>query len=106
MHIPDGFLDAKTVLVTGALSVAGVGLALRQIRKERPADTLPAAQLARALDQDRIYLLSRLDPSLVEELDMIPLIDGGELTRLVRQHRSCIILGNAPRAQVAVEEKG
>ena len=79
--------------------------ALRQIRKERPADALPAAQLARALDQDKVYLLSRLDPSLVEELDMIPLVDGGELTRLVRQHRSCILLGNAPRAQVTVEEE-
>ena len=78
--------------------------ALRQIRKERPADALPAAQLARALEQDRVYLLSRLDPSLVEELDMIPLVHGGELARLVRQHRSCILLGNA-RAQVAVEEE-
>jgi len=28
VHIPDGFLDAKTAVVTGALSVAGVALAL------------------------------------------------------------------------------
>jgi nickel-dependent lactate racemase len=79
--------------------------ALRHIRKDRPVDALPAAQLAQALDQDKVYLLSRLDPSLVEELDMVPLAGGDELGRLVRQHRSCILLPNAPRAQVTVEEE-
>ena len=48
MHIPDGFLDAKTVLVTGALSVAGVGLALRQVRKELPPRQVPLLGLSAA----------------------------------------------------------
>ena len=48
MHIPDGFLDAKTVLVTGALSVAGVGLALRQVRKELPPRRVPLLGLSAA----------------------------------------------------------
>jgi cobalt/nickel transport system permease protein len=48
MHIPDGFLDAKTVLVTSALSVAGVGLALRQVRKELPPRQMPLLGLSAA----------------------------------------------------------
>jgi nickel-dependent lactate racemase len=77
---------------------------LEQIRKHRPADTLPAAQLAQALDRDKVYLLSRLDPALVEELDMVPMANGDELVRLTRQHNSCILLNNAPYAQVTIEE--
>jgi cobalt/nickel transport system permease protein len=49
MHIPDGFLDAKTVLVTGALSVAGVGLALRQLRRELPRRRVPLLGLSAAV---------------------------------------------------------
>jgi cobalt/nickel transport system permease protein len=48
MHIPDGFLDVKTVLVTGALSVAGVGLALRQLRRELPRRRVPLLGLSAA----------------------------------------------------------
>ena len=70
--------------------------ALRHIRKAPPADAIPAAQLAQALDHNKVYLLSRLDPALVEELDMIPITSASELARLALQHRSCILLGNAP----------
>ena len=34
--------------------------ALRQVGKQRPVDALPAAQLAQALDRNKVYLLSRL----------------------------------------------
>ena len=61
--------------------------ALRHIGKERPVDALPAAQLAHALEQHKVYLLSRLDPSVVEELEMIPIAGPDELARLARQHR-------------------
>ena len=62
---------------------------------QRPADALPAAQLAHALQQHKVYLLSRLDPSVVEDLDVFPLAGPDELARLVRRHRSCILLSNA-----------
>ena len=78
--------------------------ALRHVGKERPVDALPAAQLAHALEQHKIYLLSRLDASLVENLDMIPVGGPDELARLVRQHTSCILLSNAPRVAASVEE--
>jgi len=78
------------------------GAVLDRIRKERPADTLPAAQLARALDHAKVYLLSRLEPSIVEELDMIHVAGGKELARLTGHHPSCILLANAPFASVRV----
>ena len=70
--------------------------ALKHIRKDRPADALPAAQLARALDRDRVYLLSRLDPAMVEELEMMPIADGDELVRLARRHRLVHCPGQRP----------
>jgi nickel-dependent lactate racemase len=75
--------------------------ALRQIGKQRPSDTLPAAQLARALDHGKVYLLSRLDPSLVEELEMIHIAAPEELVRLARQYTSCTLLANAPHTIIA-----
>jgi lactate racemase len=70
--------------------------ALRRISRHRPPDAIVAAQLARALDRNKVYLLSRLEPSMVEELDMIPIENAGELARLVRHHKSCLLLPNAP----------
>ncbi len=69
--------------------------ALRHVSHHRPVDALPAAQLATALDRNKIYLLSRLDPAAVEALDMIPLENPDELTRLFRQYSSCTLLPDA-----------
>ena len=77
--------------------------AVRQIRRDNPRDALPALQLARALETNRIYLLSRLDPGLVEELEMIPIAGPEELVRLARRNSSCLVLANAVRAMVRVE---
>jgi cobalt/nickel transport system permease protein len=48
MHIPDGFLDGKTAAVAGVLSCAGVGLALRQVRRELPPRKVPLLGLSAA----------------------------------------------------------
>jgi len=48
MHIPDGFLDAKTAVATGALAVAGVGVALADVRRNVPARRVPLIGLAAA----------------------------------------------------------
>ena len=79
--------------------------ATKRVRKERPEDALPAAQLAQALDRVRVYLLSRLDPSLVEDLEIVPIAEPDELVRLARQHQSCILLSNASHAVVALQEE-
>ncbi|MBI5243027.1 MAG: energy-coupling factor ABC transporter permease [Elusimicrobia bacterium] len=48
MHIPDGFIDAKTAIAAAALSAAGVGLALRQARRHMPRKNVPLMGLAAA----------------------------------------------------------
>ena len=79
--------------------------ALRHVNKERPADALAAAQIAHALDRNRVYLLSRLDAAVVEDLDMIPIDGPEELARLTRRHPSCILLSNAPNVNVMEESR-
>ena len=87
-------------------SAASRGEALRYIRHERAADLLPALQLARAVGRCHVYLLSRLDRALLEDLQISPLEDAAELARLVRRHAACILLANAPWAVVSVAQNG
>ncbi len=48
MHIPDGFLNTPTVLASGAIAVASVGVALRIVGKTFPARRVPLIGLAAA----------------------------------------------------------
>jgi cobalt/nickel transport system permease protein len=48
MHIPDGFIDGRTAAVTAVISAAGVGFALRQVRRELPPRRVPLLGLAAA----------------------------------------------------------
>ena len=48
MHIPDGFLDAKTAVATTALSVAGVSFALHRVRHTLPPKKVPLLGLSAA----------------------------------------------------------
>lgn len=48
MHIPDGFLDGKTAVATGALAVAGLGVALWSVRRTFPPRRVPLIGLAAA----------------------------------------------------------
>src|SRR5580698_5511244 len=41
MHVPDGFLDAKTAATTAALSAVGLGVALRRARLTLPPRKVP-----------------------------------------------------------------
>ncbi len=48
MHIPDGFLDAKTLATTGALSIGGLAVAVRQVNRILPRDKIPLMGLSAA----------------------------------------------------------
>jgi len=48
MHVPDGFLDAKTAAGAAVLSVAGLGIALRHLRRTFPPQRVPLIGLAAA----------------------------------------------------------
>jgi len=48
MHVPDGFLDARTLALTGALSVAGLAVAARQVQRTLPRNKIPLMGLGAA----------------------------------------------------------
>ena len=48
MHLPDGFLDAKTALLSTGAAAAGVGVALRQVRTSLAPRQIPMLGLAAA----------------------------------------------------------
>jgi cobalt/nickel transport system permease protein len=48
MHIPDGFLDAKTIITTGVFSVTGLGTALRHARRYLQPREIPLVGLTAA----------------------------------------------------------
>jgi cobalt/nickel transport system permease protein len=48
MHVPDGFLDAKTLITTALLSAAGVGMAIGQAQRHLPRRKIPLLGLAGA----------------------------------------------------------
>jgi cobalt/nickel transport system permease protein len=48
MHIPDGFLDAKTLAVTCTLSAGGLAVAARQVRRTLPRNKVPLLGLSAA----------------------------------------------------------
>jgi cobalt/nickel transport system permease protein len=48
MHLPDGFIDAKTAVTAAALATVGVGAALRQVQRQMPARKIPLLGLAAA----------------------------------------------------------
>ncbi|HVC97510.1 MAG TPA: lactate racemase domain-containing protein [Pirellulales bacterium] len=76
----------------------------RQIRRASPPDAMAAVELARVLDQAKVYLLSRLDESIVADLGLAPVSSGDEVARLTRRHASCIVLANAQHARVIPTE--
>jgi len=48
VHIPDGFLDAKTALGTGAAAVCGLAVAVRHVRTSLPPRKVPLLGLSAA----------------------------------------------------------
>jgi cobalt/nickel transport system permease protein len=48
MHIPDGFLDGKTLAITGVLSAGGLTVAARQVNRTLPRNKIPLMGLSAA----------------------------------------------------------
>jgi len=48
MHIPDGFLDGKTLALTGALAAGGLAVAARQVNRTLPRNRIPLMGLGAA----------------------------------------------------------
>lgn len=78
--------------------------ALKPLRQQSPPDLVAATQLAQAADWAQVYLLSRLDSDLVEDLFMIPLANEREVQRLLGGHEDCVFLGGAQHTYGEVVE--
>jgi len=48
MHIPDGFLDARTAVASGILAAGGLGIAFHQVRRHLPRRKIPLLGLTAA----------------------------------------------------------
>ena len=66
--------------------------ALQPLREQAPPDLQAATQWANAADWARIYLLSRLDVELVEDLFAVALQDVAEVERLLTTIDECAIM--------------
>ncbi|MES2789658.1 MAG: lactate racemase domain-containing protein [Planctomycetota bacterium] len=83
--------------------------ALKPLRDHVPPDFLPATQLAQMADWAKIYLLSHLDSTLVEDLFMIPLDSEQEVSRLLAGTSGCAFIEGAQhthgRLQLASDDE-
>ena len=68
---------------------------LQPLREQAPPDLQAASQWAHAADWARIYLLSQLEPDLVEELFAVPLRDVVEVERLLASTEECAVITTA-----------
>jgi nickel-dependent lactate racemase len=70
-------------------------MARKRIRRDAASDALAATELLQAMQQAKIYLLSQLDESLIEDLGIAPMTEPEDVARLAQRRESCIVLANA-----------
>lgn len=75
-----------------------------EIRKVRPADAFPALLLSEAQRRVRVYLLSKLDTTTVEDLGIAPVGEPADVGRLALRRKSCIIVNDAQYTRVRLNE--
>ncbi|MCA9213612.1 MAG: DUF2088 domain-containing protein [Planctomycetales bacterium] len=109
---PDGTIALCTELnvrpgaalrkVVGATSL---DLAERSVKKDRSIDALAALELIASLQNNKVYLLSKMDEEFVEELGLGFIAHPDEVTRLANRHESCILIENAQRVVASVSNE-
>lgn len=68
---------------------------LKPLRQQAPPDLMTATQVALAVDWAEVYLLSKLDATLVDELFMTPIESTREAERLLLAESQAILIGGA-----------
>ncbi len=106
--------DGRIIVLSQLESAPGEGIemlrraeeprdAFRPLRQIGPSDLIAATQFAQAVDWGRVYLLSRLDSDLVEDLFCVPIENEAEVARLIAaDDESCLFIGSAQHADAKV----
>ncbi|MGE0758430.1 MAG: lactate racemase domain-containing protein [Pirellulaceae bacterium] len=76
----------------------------RETAPPSSSDAFTAQLLSQTLDRANVFLLSRLEEDIVEDLGLGHVAHADEVTRLSRRHESCILVGNAQHARIATDE--
>jgi nickel-dependent lactate racemase len=79
------------------------GIALKDLRLQKPADIGPAFQWASTADHAEIFLLSGLEPEVAEELFTTPLDNPSEVQRLLKSG-DILFLEDAHKSIAVIEE--
>lgn len=66
--------------------------AIKPLRLETPVDLISATQIANAVQWAQVYLLSKVDPDLVDDLFMFPLGDTSEAVKLIENTTGTVVL--------------
>jgi nickel-dependent lactate racemase len=83
-------------ILTGAENIL---VALREIDRAKPVDSLVATHVGAALERGRIYLVSGAPRGQLEDLGIHP-IDADDVARVTARYDSCIVLPNAQYVDV------
>lgn len=104
----------RIVLLTDIAAAPGPGVemiragasaraALQPLRQQNPPDQIAATRIASAADWATIYLLSRLDGALVEELFLTPLENEQEGRRLLEFADNVVVLSAAHETHTEID---
>lgn len=86
-------------ILAGAESIL---VALREIDRAKPTDSLVATQIGAALERGRVYLVSAAPRGQLEDLG-IHAIEADDVARVTARYDSCIVLPNAQYVDVSCE---
>jgi len=100
--------DGRIVLLSSLAAEPGPGLqylkssrsptaALQHLRREQPPDLISSLQVGSAASWARISVISRLDSTLVDDLQMSPLDSLAEAERLIGQADDVVLIDGANR---------
>lgn len=71
-----------------------------QLREARVGDPLPMTRCAKALTVTRVHLYCHLEPSLLEQMSIVPITSDRELQNLIDRADSCFVIEDADRVHV------
>ena len=117
LHIASQVVQEQGVIVLCTDLQCGPGPALQrlssrqddrtlshELNRDRSKDAISASLLVEARQRNHIYLLSGLEAEAVEDLGLGYISENQEISHLIQQFESCILLANAHRAVLIADE--